>query len=143
VLAELVQWAGGLFIYAATVVRDLTLPGSLMVEEQIDMLTDLFSKSYKPASASNAPSLIDELYQQIMCDAFSNLPGKILTHQLCILHTFLCMAECTSTSIVAALIQDSDDEAVRAILHNLHAMLYTQDNQVFWYHASFPDFIFD
>ena len=52
------------------------------------------------------------------------------------------MAERTSTSIVAALILDGDDETTRAVLHDLHAVLYTQDDQVFWYHASFPDFIF-
>ena len=40
------------------------------------------------------------------------------------------------------LIPDGDDETTRAVLHDLHAVLYTQDNQVFWYHASFPDFIF-
>ena len=45
-------------------------------------------------------------------------------------------------SIVAMLIPDGDDETTRAVLHDLHAVLYTQDNQVFWYHASFPDFIF-
>ena len=28
-------------------------------------------------------------------------------------------------------------------MHDLHAVFYTQDNQVFWYHTSFPDFIFD
>ena len=78
-LAELVRWAGGLFIYAATAVRYLTLPGSLTVKEQIEMLKDLISKSYEPASASDATSLIDELYRQIMCDAFSKIKGKFLT----------------------------------------------------------------
>ena len=55
----------------------------------------------------------------------------------------MCRTECTSTSIVAMLILGGDDKAARAVLQDLHAVLYTQDNQVFWYHASFPDFILD
>ena len=45
-------------------------------------------------------------------------------------------------SIAATLVPDGDDEAARAVLHNLHAVLYTQDDRVFWYHSSFSDFIF-
>jgi hypothetical protein len=107
------------------------------------MLNDLLSKSYEPASACKTTFLIDELYRQIMCGAFSELEGKFLTRRLRILYTFLCTAERTSTSIVAALILDIDDDEARAVLRDLHPVLYTQDDRVFWYHASFPDFIFD
>jgi len=135
--AELVQRAGGLFIYAATAVKYLTPHDSITVGEQAGMLHDFLSKS-EPSSSSD----VDELYRQIMCDAFSKFTGKFLTRRLHILYTFLCTAERTSTSIVAALVPDGDDEAARAVLGNLHAVLYTQDDRVFWYHASFPDFIF-
>ena len=77
-----------------------------------------------------------------MCDAFSNLSGKVLAYRLRTLYTFLCTAERASASIVAALNLDGDDTAARAVLRDLYAVLYTQDDQVFWYHASFPDFIF-
>ena len=140
--AELGQRAGGLFIYAATVVKYLTPADSITVGEQTEMLKDFLSKSYEPASSSDdATSLIDELYRQIMCDTFSKFNPKVLARRLRILYTFLCTAERTSTSIVAALILDGDDVA-RAVVHDLHAVLYTQDDRVFWYHASFPDFIF-
>ena len=111
---ELGQCTGCLFIYAATAVKYLTLLDSIMVGEQTEMLNDLISKSYEPVSSSDATSLVDDLYRQIMCDA----------------------------SIAATLVPDGDDEAARAVLHNLHAVLYTQNDQVFWYHSSFPDFIF-
>ena len=140
--AELGQRAGGLFIYAATAVKYLTPLDSITVKEQSEMLNDFLSKSYEPASLSDATSLVDELYRQIMYDAFSKLRGKVLARRLLTLYTFLCTAERTSASIVAALVPDGDDEAARAVLRDLHAVLYTQDNQVFWYHASFPDFIF-
>jgi len=142
-LAELGQRACGLFIYAATAVKYLTPFDSITVGEQTEMLNDFLSKSYEPASSSDATSLVDELYQQIMYDAFSKLNGKLLSRRLCILHTFLCTAERTSASIVAMLVPGGDDEAARAVLHDLHAVLYTQDDRVFWYHASFPDFIFN
>jgi NACHT domain len=141
---ELEQRAGGLFIYAATAVKYLTLRDSISVGEQTEMLNDFLSKSYEPTtSSSDATFLIDEIYRQIMCDAFSNLSGKVLARRLHTLYTFLCTAERTSTSIVAALVLDGDEEAARAVLRDLHAVLYTQDDQVFWYHASFPDFIFN
>ena len=139
--AELGQRAGGLFIYAATAVKYLTPLNSITVGEQTEMLNDFLSKSYEPKS--NATSLVDELYRQIMCDTFSKLSGKVLARRLCTLYTFLCTAERTSASVVAALVLDGDEEAVRAVLRDLHAVLYTtQDDRVFWYHASFPDFIF-
>jgi len=142
-LAELGQRASGLFIYAATAVKYLTRRTSIRVREQTMMLKDLLSKSSEPASASKATFLIDELYKQIMYDAFSELEGEILTRRLRILYTFLCTAERTSTSIVAALVAEGDDDVARVVSEDLHAVLYTQDDRIFWYHASFPDFIFN
>ena len=140
---ELGQRAGGLFIYAATVVKYLTPVDSITVREQTEMLNDFLSKSYEPASSSDVTSLVDELYRQIMCDVFSRLSGKVLARRLCTLYTFLCTAEHTSTSVVAALVLDGDEKTARAVLRDLHAVLYTtRDDQVFWYHTSFPDFIF-
>ena len=68
--SELEQRAGGLFIYAATAVKYLTPCDSITVGEKTEMLDDFLSKSYEPTSSSDATFLIDELYRQIMCDAF-------------------------------------------------------------------------
>ena len=141
-IAELGQRAKGLFIYAATAVKYLTPLGSITVKEQTGMLIDFLSKSYDPDSSRDATFLVDELYRWIMYDAFSKLNRKVMDSRLRILYTFLCTAEPTTVSIVAALLPDGDEEAARAVLHELHAVLYTEGNQVFWYHASFPDFIF-
>ena len=142
-LAKLGRRAGGLFIYAATAVRYLTRYNSITIRDQAEMLSDLLSNSNDPASASDATFLIDELYRHIMHDTFSKYKGKFLTRRLHILYTFLCTGERTSTSTVAALLVEGDDEAANALVEDLHAVLYTQDDHVFWYHASFPDFIFD
>ena len=40
-------------------------------------------------------------------------------------------------------VPDGDEKDTRDILHSLRPVLYTQNDQVFWYHSSFPDFIFD
>jgi len=142
-LAELVRQAEGLFIYAATAVKYLTPHRSITVREQTKMLQNLLSKSYKTASASNATFLIDTLYRQIMFDTFSKFNDEFLTRRLQILYTFLCTAERTSSSIVAALVAEGDDAVASAVAEDLHAVLYTQGDRVFWYHSSFPDFIFD
>jgi hypothetical protein len=142
-LAELVRQADGLFIYAATAVKYLSPHRSITVREQIKMLKNLLSGLYKSASASNATPLIDGLYRQIMSDAFSMFEDELLTCRLRILYTFLCTAERTSTSIAAALVAEGDDDIALAVAEDLHAVLYTQGDRVFWYHASFPDFIFD
>ena len=142
-LAKLGRQTGGLFIYAATVVKYLTPYPSITIQEQTEMLDDLLSHSSETASASDATFLIDQLYRQIMHDKFSKYKGRVLTRRLRILHTFLCTAERTSTSVVAALITEGDGDIARAVVEDLHAVLYTQGNRVFWYHASFPDFIFN
>ena len=142
-LTELERRADGLFIYAATAVKYLIPRRSITVREQTKMLKNLLSKSYEPVSVSDATSLIDELYRQIMCDTFSPFKGEFLICRLHILYTFLCTAERTSTSTVAALVADGDNEAAKAVLDDLHAVLYFQNDRIFWYHASFPDFIFD
>ena len=142
-LAELVRQADGLFIYAATAVKYLTPHRSIRVREQTAMLQNLVSKSYKPASATDATFLIDALYRQIMFDAFSKFKDEFLACRLRIFYTFLCTAERTSASIAAALVAGGDDELALAVVEDLHAVLYTQGDRVFWYHASFPDFIFD
>jgi hypothetical protein len=140
-LKAMEQLAGGLFIAAATIVRYLTPRRKMADSEQRSLLSRLHDKqSFSPRGAQQ-PLLIDKLYQQIMCDAFSDLDDNLFNSRLRILHTFLCTFERTPASLTAALLSESD-ETVIAVLHELHAVLYCKDGQVLWYHASFPDFIF-
>ena len=132
--------ADGLFIFAATVVRSLTLGRSNTPREQRQLLDKLLS----PQSASGVarPSLIDELYQHIVFQALYHFDEDLFKARLRILHTFLCTIERTSTFVTAALLSEPDNEIVNAVLDDLHAVLYYKDGQVLWYHSSFPDFIF-
>ena len=139
-LDKAAKQADGLFIFAATVVRYLTPRHSITRREQSMLLEKLLSRNSE--SHATKSLLIDELYQNILCQAFSDLSEDIFRARLCILHTFLCTIERTSTSVTAALLSEPDDEVVNAVLRDLHAVLYCKDGQVLWYHASFSDFIF-
>ena len=140
-LKTMEQLAGGLFISAATIVRYLTPRRRMAESEQRNLLSRLHDQQSFSPSGAQQPLLIDKLYQQVMCDAFSDLDDILFNSRLRILHTFLCTFERTPVSLTAALLSESD-ETVIAVLNELHAVLYCKDGQVLWYHASFPDFIF-
>ncbi|KAF5319683.1 hypothetical protein D9619_008889 [Psilocybe cf. subviscida] len=141
-LELMVQLANGLFISAATIVRYLTPHRSITVGEQCKRLSKLHVEQ---SFAASGGLLIDQLYQQILYDAFSDFDDDLFDSRLSILHTFLCTSERTSTSVTAALLSefDIDVQVVDAVLETLYAVLYCRDGQVLWYHASFPDFIFN
>ena len=140
-LTHLAKKADGLFIYAATMVRYIAPRSKMAKSEQIDLMMRLSGSAW--AMTSTRASLVDGLYRQILCEAFSNLPNEQFQMRLGILHTFLCTEERVSPSIAAALISDKGQEELASIIvEDLHAVLYTKEGRVFWYHASFPDFIF-
>ena len=143
---RLVSQADGLFIYAATVVKYLA---DLEEVEQKQLLDQLLATSALgiPQTEEDEAPLLDQLYLQLLSNAFYNVPSAVRQDRLKILHTFLCTAERTSTSIVANLVFTSDADSFTkladTVLAQLHAVLYTQHDQVFWYHKSFPEFLFD
>ncbi|KAF8702631.1 hypothetical protein AX14_014390 [Amanita brunnescens Koide BX004] len=143
-LADLAQKADGLFIYAATVVRYIKPRSKMTKREQVHLMGKLIGSTW--AMSSVTTSLVDELYQQILREAFSNLETELFDMRLSILHTLLCTEERVSPSIAATLIYGAGmEEEAGVIVRELHAVLYcnyANDGRVFWYHASFPDFIF-
>ena len=140
-LRTMEQLAGGLFISAATIVRYLTPRRRMAESEQRNLLSRLHDQQSSSSSGAQQPLLVDKLYQQIMHDTFSDLDDILFNSRLLILHTFLCTFERTPASLTAALLSESDETAI-AVLNELHAVLYLKGDQVLWYHASFPDFIF-
>ena len=139
-LSDLAQKADGLFIYAATVVRYITPRPMMAKSEQIHLMGKLFGSTW---AMSSTASLTDALYQQVLQEAFSNLENELFHSRLSILHTLLCTEERVSPSIAAALISDTGmKEQASIVVRELHAVLHTIEGRVFWYHASFPDFMF-
>ncbi|RXW21691.1 hypothetical protein EST38_g4166 [Candolleomyces aberdarensis] len=145
---SLLEFAGGLFICAATLVRHLTCYKPV---EQKRLLHKLFSQS--PRLSSKATFLLDALYLQILSDAFSDLESDVFSTRLQVLHTVLCTTEPISASIVTKLVCDDSEETdpsfsftevADEVLSRLHAVLYTDAEQnILSYHKSFPDFISD
>jgi len=143
----LVVLSAGLFIYATTVVKYLETCGR---SEQQDFLAELLptanSSTAQPLSDATSFKLLDTLYLQVLRHAFREFIPK--TSKWCkrlqILHTFLCTADGTSTSVIANLLFTSDyTDVAEKLLSDLHAVLYTEDGRVLAYHKSFSDFIFD
>jgi len=144
--AELARRAGGLFIYAATAVRYMTPQARLTREEQLSLMGGLLGNScgpkpWDPSEGPEEPLQVDILYRQILSEAFGKLKTELRLARLRILYTLLCTEERVSTSVAAGLLSDSSERA-NQVVGDLHAVLYINEGKVFWYHASFPDFIF-
>jgi hypothetical protein len=134
---QLVAQAAGLFIYASTLVK--FVEGYAPAEHEECLSTLFVSDSTSPQNSEE--TLLDSLYHQILLDACRRFKSR---YYLDILHTFLCSAERTSTSLVAELLFPPVPTAIAdGVLKSLHAVLYSQNDKVFSYHKSFPDFIFD
>ena len=143
-LTKLADKADGLFIYAATAVRYITPYSNMTKGEQLQLIGELLDDVSPVFESADAPSLVDNLYKQILWTAFSKLNNNLFRTRLNILHTILCTQERVSVSVAAALHSDSNDmqDVVDVVVKDLHAVLYLKDGCIFWYHASFPDFIF-
>ena len=145
-MGRLVSQADGLFIYAATVVKYLADQEEVEQRKLLDQLLASSALGIPQTEEDEAP-LLDQLYLQLLSNAFRDVRPGVRQDRLKILHTFLCTAERTSTSIVANLVSASDTDSftklVNTVLAQLHSVLYTQNDRVLWYHKSFPDFLFD
>ncbi len=141
---QLVAQAAGLFIYASTVVKYVEGYASAEHEERLSTL--FVPGSTNPRNPEE--TLLDNLYHQILLNARRRFKSR---YYLDILHTFLCSAERTSTSLVAELLLFpkktnpalSYTAIADGVLESLHAVFYTKNDKVLSYHKSFPDFIFD
>jgi len=83
--------------------------------------------------------LVDELYERILSDAFRDT--RVLVPRLRILHTIVCAESRINMSVLADL-ADTDQDTVKRVVE-AHAVLFVspKDVCVYWYHASFPDFL--
>ena len=116
------------------------------VEKELDGLTAGTAQERQSSSPGMLSTLLDTLYSQILDEAFHDFSPneKGWEVRLRILHTFLCTAERTSTSVVADLLFTSDyNDIVDKLISYLHAVLYREHGRVLAYHKSFLDFIFD
>ena len=140
-LVVLAQQAGGLFIYATTAVRFLSPQPPLSTCEKSNQLQSMLN-SWPVSDGRDGLLAVDLLYDQILGFAFRD--DHVRHTRLRILHTVLC-AEIRINMSVLADLSDNDEDTVKRVVDSLHAVLFisSRDNYVYWYHASFPDFMFN
>jgi hypothetical protein len=143
-LVMLAQRAGGLFIYATTAVRFISPPHTrhpLSAREKRVQLRNML-KSWPISDGRHGQLAVDELYEQILGDAFED--DRLRCERLQILHTVLCAEHRINMSVLADL-SDTDEDTANIVVDSLHAVLFisSKDHCVYWYHASFPDFLFN
>jgi hypothetical protein len=109
-------------------------------EEQFTLL----QKFLGPGPNHRNRILLDKLYQQILWSAFSGLEDEQFFTRLRALHAILAIPSAQTVPTIAQLDSMFTVSLVEVIVKELHAVLYIKaDSRIFWYHASFPDFIFD
>lgn len=141
-LTELVERAGVLFIYAATVVRYIGYDN--FRRNPRARLETVLTKS--KSTGSNVNKEIDELYTTIMRAALDN-PGledverEDIRQILC---AVICSREPLTVNALSGLLGLHDADRTHAAIRPLWSVLHVGTNEVVaTLHASFPDFLFD
>ena len=139
-LTLLSERAGGFFIYATTAVRFIS---PLHLNPAVSEMRSQLQAMLNPdplTSHTDEKSLVDELYERILGRAFRN--ERFRATRLRILHTIICAESGIDISVLATL-TDTNPEIVERVVESLHAVLFIspKDDCVYWYHASFPDFM--
>jgi hypothetical protein len=135
-IARLVQQAGRLFIYAATVIR--YVKRGRFDDYSLDRLDALLR-------LSKHNSKIDDLYTSILLAAFSqpDLEEEEYVDMLEVLHTVVCAREPLTIDALGALLRPNRPKIVRTALSPFYSVLHVSqtNNIVTVLHASFPDYL--
>ncbi|KAG8761796.1 F-box/WD repeat-containing protein 9, partial [Ceratobasidium sp. 423] len=141
-LEVLVEHAGALFIYAATVVRYLRSGDSL------SRLNAVLKTPSAGRESSNKSKEIDRLYGAVLISALENedLEQSEKEEMELVLHTVVCAQEPLTVGALAGLLSLGRTQ-VTAALKPLWSVLHVSESdtnpRVGTLHASFPDYILD
>jgi hypothetical protein len=140
IIDTIARQAGSLFIYAATAVRLAKPHTSSMGLSSAEMLArlDVFTNM---KTAEPGVFTTDDLYKFIVGDALTGLEPEAQRIRFQILQAIL-VSEPTSPETIAELLM-VDASTVISTVESFHAVLHSPDGTIRWYHASFPDAIFD
>ncbi|CUA73480.1 putative WD repeat-containing protein all2124 [Nostoc sp, PCC 7120] [Rhizoctonia solani] len=141
-LEALVERAGVLFIYAATVIRYITDGDPL---ERLDTVLRAPDPRQEP---SNKSKEIDRLYEAVLASAFGNSRLERIDKQRMelVLHTVVCAQEPLTIEALSGLLELSSTQviaALRPLWSVLHIPGQNASDQVNILHASFPDYMLD
>lgn len=139
-LAQLVEQAGVLFIYASTVARYIG-------RDELRASTRLATILGQSSSSAKSHLDIDTLYSAILSAAFdvADLEDSEKEEMSLVLNTVLCAQEPLSVSAITGLLKLNSERLLRAALRPLLSVLHISDETglVTTLHASFPDYVFD
>ncbi|TFY66244.1 hypothetical protein EVG20_g4846 [Dentipellis fragilis] len=150
-LDDISQKANGLFIYAATIVR-ITEPQPPSARDQT--LHTLLIDPHSVIQDQDSYPPIYTLYLSIIEQWMEKIKSsKLKTLYLAILYTVICAQAPLSAEIINNLVIEMVDnlhiapytithDIITAVINDLHAVLWVDNDEViYWYHASFQDFI--
>ncbi|KZV61784.1 hypothetical protein PENSPDRAFT_759197 [Peniophora sp. CONT] len=143
-LVDVANASAGLFVYASTIVRAVKARRVRRTkseeESALRRLADRVSAE-KPRGNSQI-TILDDLYEVIVADAFSELSCDEKDARERVLLTVICSPSRPDVLPILALCADVEDQdLVSAAVESLHPVLYIEDGAVFWHHASFQDYV--
>ncbi|THU87774.1 hypothetical protein K435DRAFT_969752 [Dendrothele bispora CBS 962.96] len=132
----LVKSSGKLFIYAATIVKYVTgtdVYGQKRLDDVLKLAQDPHAMDYQG---------IDELYGEILTKAMFGQRESERQMSLKIVHTVVSTATPVTCRTISHLV-DCSVEVANATIQGLVSVLYInkEDNKVYTFHASFPDYM--
>ncbi|KAJ1305719.1 hypothetical protein OPQ81_010453 [Rhizoctonia solani] len=141
-LATLVERAGALFIYAATVVRYIERGHTA------ERLAAVLKVPGVEKESSNKTKEIDRLYEAVLISAFGNedLEQAEKERMVLVLHTVVCAQEPLTVAALAGLLSLAPTqvaEALNPFWSVLHISESASGHRVSTLHASFPDYILE
>jgi hypothetical protein len=138
---QLAKKAGGLFIFASTVVKALDRKGVSPRKQISKLLAD------PTASLHEGRAGLNKLYSDILKEAVSEKAIKLASKLQSILGILVVARDLISATTVASLMGgDWDAEDVRVALDGLYSVLVVPEDErdpLQFYHKSFPDFLVD
>ncbi|KAJ1304380.1 hypothetical protein OPQ81_005531 [Rhizoctonia solani] len=141
-IATLVQRAGILFIYAATVVR--YIGHDRFRRNPLGRLANILESS---SMSENKYKEIDELYTTILRAALDDesLDGRERKDMQQVLHTVICAYEPLTLKVLSGILRIHKTDRIHAALRPLWSVLHISgaSELVTTLHASFPDYMLD
>jgi hypothetical protein len=138
---QLAKKAGGLFIFASTVIKALDRKGVSPRKQILELLADPTVSLYEGQAG------LDKLYSDILKEAVPENDSKLASKLQSILGILVVARDLVSATTVASLLGGGwDAEDVRVALDGLHSVLIVPDSErdpLQFYHKSFPDFLVD
>ncbi|KAF5372434.1 hypothetical protein D9757_009930 [Collybiopsis confluens] len=142
-LAEFVNKCDGLFIYAATVIREVLNDGGSTVElADEEKLTEL--KKHLLQNILSKDSGINALYQTIVEKVLGLQNSERYEKHRKVLGAIICAKQPLRVNDLARLLEENTHTAgeslVLRVVKALHATVYIRDERIYIYHKSFHEF---